>query len=978
MALEKVGVRAVIEGLSIFNRDARLINKRLKEVTGNIQELEKTSRGLTATLDDFGPQLRRAGLALTALGAAGGFFLFKATQLAARVETLGVVTETLGKNVGKTKEEIRGLEQAVADQGITLRAARTSIALMIQSNIDLSNAVNLAAEAQNAAVIAGVDSSEAFRRLVFVITSGNVRMARTLGLQVSFQDAYEKTAESLGKTTLELTQQEKVQARTAEVLKAGTRIVGAYDAAMETAGKKVTSLNLPLFADAVDVLTEFLEGIEEASVAQQRGIAATVAATSAVAGLSGVTLLFLSQLPGMIAGLQKLGIVLTATTGIVGVIIAAFVAMGVAAVKASAESAVLRRAFRDLAIEVAQENESFGEYERRVFAAAEGTTVWSNALRLSERTGKSFNEALRILLAEQGLYNEEQLEAERATIQAAIAQEALVGALRGVGTELRDQISDIRLSEISYRDYVEQVEDLAEANDLTAITTEEFIDQVNRGISPVEILSRSVLIASERHFDFADAAEQSDRKLLGLLGAERDAKTATELLAEKLGITEEELLDVAEAAGIATDKLDEIPEDVEIQITAQLEKEAQEKIQAELARLQLSIDTELSIDFGDFQAEVEDINQELDDLEFEKIEEIAKIEAEGAEDLEDIADKIDDLNDRRGDEIFRLGQLEDQLDLAKQKLAEMGDETDELSRRSQEARVEGLTRQVSEQKEAIAEVIEEIGELNTATGDAVTQQGQDLTELEATYLEKARALVANLDEVTEAWDRQTKQLIFNLAVQRFGLDGIVTDEELDAITQLAGPGGLGLIDEAGVALLDTMDDLNDALAEPGDQAPLITGAFNDIHLSMQDPKQTAADLAANIRDIGAATLELARLPRFQAFGTLGLGTFPLSGNRAQGGPVRRGQAYRVGETGEELFVPSQSGIVVPSALTKALTGLVTSATSAIPVAGAGSTAGAAAGGTTTQNFNMSINTQAPAEQIAADFNLLALMGERRA
>jgi hypothetical protein len=308
----------------------------------------------------------------------------------------------------------------------------------------------------------------------------------------------------------------------------------------------------------------------------------------------------------------------------------------------------------------------------------------------------------------------------------------------------------------------------------------------------------------------------------------------------------------------------------------------------------------------------------------------------------------------------------------------MGDETDELSRRSQEARVEGLTRQVAEQKEAIGEVIEEIGELNTATGDAVTQQGQDLTELEATYLEKARALVANLDEVTAAWDRQTRQLIFNLAVQRFGLDGIVTDEELDAITQLAGPEGLGLIDEAGVALLDTMDDLNDALAEPGDQIDLITGAFSDIQGSMVDPKQTAADLAANIRDIGEATLELARLPRFQAFGTLGLGTFPLSGSRAQGGPVRRGQAYRVGETGEELFVPSQSGIVVPSALTKALTGLVTSATSAIPVAGAGSTAGAAAGGTTTQNFNMSINTQAPAEQIAADFNLLALMGERRA
>jgi hypothetical protein len=991
MALEKVGVRAVIEGLSIFNRDARLINKRLKEVTGNIQELEKTSRGLTATLDDFGPQLKKAGLALTALGAAGGFFLFKATQLAARVETLGVVTETLGRNVGKTKDEIRALEKAVADQGITLRAARTSIALMIQSNIDLSNAVDLAAEAQNAAVIAGIDSSEAFQRLVFTITSGNVRMARTLGLQVSFQEAYEKTAESLGKTTLELTQQEKIQARTAEVLKAGTRIVGAYDSAMETAGKKVTSLNrhieestrimgelfLPLFADAVDLLTEFLEKIEEASQAQQRGIAATVASASAIAGLSGVTLLFASQLPGLIVNLQKLGVVLTATTGGIAAIIGVLVVGIPLVIKSAAEVSSLKNSFEGLRDEVIKNEGTFEDFKDAFLEASEGTNAYGISVKEIKRTNEDLFTSLarNIDLLEE--LSEEEFKAAQIAFRTAVAQEALTGALRGVGTELADQISDIRLSEISYRDYLEQIEELADANDKIVITTKEFTDAVNTGTNPVELLSKAVLVASERQFDFAVAAESSDKALLRFTGATRPSTSAVTELAEKLGITEERLLEVAEAAGVAEDKLGDIPEDVEIQITAQLEKEAQEKIQAELARLQLSIDTTLSIDFVDFQEEVEDINSELDALEFEKIEAIAEIEAKGAEDLEDIADKIEDLNDRRGDEIFRLGELQDQLQLAKDKLAEMGDETDEFARRSQQARVDSLTRQVTEQKEAIAEVIEEIGIFKDSTGDLVTQQGQDLTELEKTYLEKAQALVANLDEVTEAWDRQTKQLIFNLAVQRFGLDGIVTDEELDAITQLAGPNGLGLIDEAGVALLDTMDDLNEALAQPGDQVHLITGAFSDIHNSMVDPNQTAMDLAANIRDIGAATLELAKLPRFQAFGTLGLGTFPLSGDRAQGGPVRRGQAYRVGETGEELFVPSQSGIVVPSALTKALTGLVTSATSAIPVAGAGSTAGAAAGGTTEQNFNMTVHTQAPAEQVAADFNLMALMGERR-
>jgi uncharacterized protein YoxC len=891
---------------------------------------EKASKGLTASLAQFSPQLKKAGLALTALGAAGGFFLLKATQLAARVETLGVVTEVLGKNVGKTKDEIRGLEKAVVDQGITLRAARTSIALMIQSNIDLSNAVDLAAEAQNAAVLAGVDSSEAFQRLVFTITSGNVRMARTLGLQVSFQEAYEKTAASLGKTTLELTQQEKIQARTAEVLKAGTRIVGAYDAAMETAGKKVTSLNrhieestrimgelfLPLFADAVDALTEFLEGIEEATVEEQRVTAAPVAFASAWSGVSALTDVF-DELDKQVS------------TG----------KISVDEYTASVEEAI-------------EANESF---EDRITQLTDP---------LSRGAFKRRSTVAEELKKELGALSEEEARAARNAFLLETAQNALIGSLRGVGTALADQISNIKLSEISYQDYVKQVEELAEANGVVAITTAEFIDRVNRGIDPIELLSKSVLIASERQHDFAEAAEQSDRKLLRLLGIEIDTTSATAELAEKLGLTEEELLKIAKAAGIAIDGLDELPEDIEIKIQAVLDERVQENIQFQLDKLELQIATTVGADFTEFKEELGGLEQTIEDIEIERIEAIAELEAEGVEDVEKLADGVRNLNRRRDDAIIRLKEMRNRLELAREQLQGMGADTDELARKSKELAIEGLINDIKGQERAVADLRGELGELSGASSDLAAQQEQDITDLNAVYDDKLGAAKEKVEETTKAWSDQTKEILFNLATQQLALGGF-TGEELQLIRKLAGPEGLGLIDEAGVALLDFFDNVNMTLAAPGNQVPEVEAAMEAVFQAMVDPEQRVEQLVDKINGIGKAVRDVALEPV----------TLP---GRQQGGPVRRGQAYEVGETGRELFVPNQSGVVLPSSLTSAITSYLAAATSAIPIAGAGAPASAAGGGGTTQNFNMTINSQAQTEQVAADFNLLALMGERRA
>ena len=229
---------------------------------------------------------KKVGVAFAAMAAAK--VIKNATLLAARVETLGVVTKTLGATAGMTEKEIRSLERAIEDQGITLRSSRQSIAMMIQANVDLAYATDLARLAQNTAVIANLNSSESFQQLIYVLQTGNVRMARTLGLNVQFGNAQKELAKTLGKTTQELTEQEIMQARTNAVIKAGIPIANVYAEAMGTAGKTLLSMPrqieaislafgkmfMPAFEEAVGVVYELTKTMAEGTVLHEEFAAA--------------------------------------------------------------------------------------------------------------------------------------------------------------------------------------------------------------------------------------------------------------------------------------------------------------------------------------------------------------------------------------------------------------------------------------------------------------------------------------------------------------------------------------------------------------------------------------------------------------------------------------------------------------------------------------------------------------------------------
>lgn len=223
----------------------------------NVQRAENTaSRGFGS----IGEAIRGSGLEL---GVVGGFvagltskfvqfgmqavaqiknFVAASIDLSARVGTLGVAMNTVGANAGYSAEEMAKFEEDTKAMGITTQVARTNLLRMAQANLDLTRTSELARVAQDAAVIAGVNSSQAFERMLHGITTLQPEILRGLGIVVDFQGEYEKFAATTGLAAKDIDTAVKQQIAMNAVISAGTRIAGSYESAMGTVGKQMTSL----------------------------------------------------------------------------------------------------------------------------------------------------------------------------------------------------------------------------------------------------------------------------------------------------------------------------------------------------------------------------------------------------------------------------------------------------------------------------------------------------------------------------------------------------------------------------------------------------------------------------------------------------------------------------------------------------------------------------------------------------------------
>jgi len=183
------------------------------------------------------------------LGLAAAFGVFKLAEyikdvahMAGTYDMLGITMRVAGRNAGYTAAEMDGLEKSIRKQGIAAIEARQTLTRMSAAQIDLTKASELARAAQDLAVVGHINSSEAFERLIQGIQTGHVVILRTLGLNVSFEKGYKKTAKQLNKNVEALSELERVQSKTNTVLEGAIKYQGIYEQSMTSAEKQCGSL----------------------------------------------------------------------------------------------------------------------------------------------------------------------------------------------------------------------------------------------------------------------------------------------------------------------------------------------------------------------------------------------------------------------------------------------------------------------------------------------------------------------------------------------------------------------------------------------------------------------------------------------------------------------------------------------------------------------------------------------------------------
>lgn len=211
-------------------------------------------------------------------------FMNESLELAARVEVLGINLYRIAERLGYSKDETDALVGSLKDLGITTQGAYNSLLLLSRANIDWSEATKLARIAQDSAVIAGINSTQAFERLARGIQKMEPELLDELGITLRRSDAYDRYAAMLGVTAKQLTE---VQQRTAvlnEIYRQSEVVSGSYEASLATAGKQAASLarhveelqlalgkafqplytaKIEFMTDAVKTLSSFVKDNEE-------------------------------------------------------------------------------------------------------------------------------------------------------------------------------------------------------------------------------------------------------------------------------------------------------------------------------------------------------------------------------------------------------------------------------------------------------------------------------------------------------------------------------------------------------------------------------------------------------------------------------------------------------------------------------------------------------------------------------------------
>lgn len=161
---------------------------------------------------------------------------------AARTEVLDIAMQSVAKSSGYAITALREQRKSVMELGIAEQEATQILTRFMQAQLDTADAARLARVAQDAAVIAGYNSSQAAEQMTEAIAKQRPELLSAFGMTRNMNEIYKDYAKTVGKTTKQLTEAEKKQAMLNYILAEGEKIAGTYEASMGVVGKQISSL----------------------------------------------------------------------------------------------------------------------------------------------------------------------------------------------------------------------------------------------------------------------------------------------------------------------------------------------------------------------------------------------------------------------------------------------------------------------------------------------------------------------------------------------------------------------------------------------------------------------------------------------------------------------------------------------------------------------------------------------------------------
>jgi hypothetical protein len=300
---------------------------KFRELSSHMEKIGKQSRNKFSSL--FGANFF-ADLASNAVQS----FARQLTELgkdtilyAARTDELGVALTSLARVNNIATETIDQQEQSIKRLNITTQDARETLARFVNVGFDLNKAAPLARVAQDLGVITGLSTSEELDKLVVAIQTLQSRNLRTAGVFLTVDEVLDKLSATTGRARDSFSTLEKQEAVLNAVMTYGTKVAGTYEAAMDTASKRIRSLEREA-REAQNALGEqfqpaLLAGVKAVSflLNQIKDFPGAFTAALQTIGLFSAALILLNSqiIPSLVSGVISVGTAMLTTASNTGI-----------------------------------------------------------------------------------------------------------------------------------------------------------------------------------------------------------------------------------------------------------------------------------------------------------------------------------------------------------------------------------------------------------------------------------------------------------------------------------------------------------------------------------------------------------------------------------------------------------------------------------------------------------------------------------